>query len=80
MDRHVKWKAKLKRYVASRPMQIVALYILGPLPVTNRGNKYVLIVADHFTKWVEAFVIPDQRAETVAVGRPELHLTSRNCP
>lgn len=31
-----------------------------------RGNKHVLVVADPFTKWVEAFPVPDMGAETVA--------------
>ena len=42
------------------------LDILGPLPVTDLSNKYILIVADYFSKWVEAFPIPDQEAQTVA--------------
>ena len=28
---------------------------MGPLPVTNKGNKYILVVTDVFSKWVEAF-------------------------
>jgi hypothetical protein len=40
--------------------------ILGPFPETPRGNKYVLVVTDHFTKWVEIFAIPDQTAVTCA--------------
>ena len=40
--------------------------ILGPLPLTNRGNKYVLVVADYLTKWVEAYPMPNMEAKTVA--------------
>ena len=36
------------------------------LPVTPRGNRYVLVVSDYFTRWPEAFAVPDQTAETVA--------------
>ena len=47
-------------------MQRVATDILGPLPETLAGNSYVLVVADYFTRWVEAFPIPNQEATTVA--------------
>ncbi|CAB3982597.1 Retrovirus-related Pol poly from transposon [Paramuricea clavata] len=39
---------------------------MGPLPETGRGNKHILVVVDHFTKWCEAFAIPDQKASTAA--------------
>ena len=47
-------------------MQLVSIDILGPLPVTEEGNKYVLAAVDHFTRWVEAFPIRNQEATTVA--------------
>ena len=47
-------------------MQRVAVDILGPLPVTSMGNKYILVMADYFTKWVEAFPMPNMEATTVA--------------
>ena len=35
------------------PMDRWALDILGPLPVASRGNRYILVVTDAFSKWVE---------------------------
>ena len=40
--------------------------ILGPLPLTPCGNRYVLVVTDYFTKWKESYAILNQEAETVA--------------
>jgi hypothetical protein len=44
----------------------VALDILGPLPETDNGNLYVLVIGDYFSKWVEVLPLPNQTAETVA--------------
>ncbi len=40
--------------------------ILGPLPLTDKGKRYILVVADWFTKWTECIAIPDLEAKTVA--------------
>ena len=44
----------------------IALDILGPLPLSNKGNKYILVVSDYFTKWPEAYSLPNQEATIVA--------------
>ena len=48
------------------PMDRLVTDILGPLPLTPRGNCYILLVTDHFTKWVEFFALPDETTTTCA--------------
>ena len=48
------------------PLQMVAMDIMGPFPISSQGNRYLLVVSDYFTRWVQAFGIPDQLATTVA--------------
>ena len=49
------------------PMQVVAVDILGPLPESTTGNSYILVAGDYFTKWIEAYAIPNQEAVMVAL-------------
>ena len=48
------------------PMEITAMDVIGPLPLTMFGNKFILVFSDYLTKWPEAFAIQDQKAETIA--------------
>ena len=47
-------------------MDRIGIDILGPLPISHQGNTCLLVVGDYFTRWIEAYAIPDQQAETVA--------------
>ncbi|KAJ8952343.1 hypothetical protein NQ318_017237 [Aromia moschata] len=59
-------RGKMVQYLSGAPFERVAVDILGPLPVTDRGNKYLMVVMDYFSKWPEAVPLPNQEAETVA--------------
>lgn len=61
-----KQKGLLQLYNVGAPMERVAVDVLGPFPVTDRGNKLVLVMVDYFTKWPEVVAIPNQEATTVA--------------
>ena len=39
---------------------------MGPLPKSRRGNQYILVAVDHFTRWLEIIPTPTQDAETTA--------------
>ena len=60
-----KGRAPLKPLVTSYPLQLVAMDIVGPFPESVAGNSYILVVADYFTRYVEAYAIPNQEAVTV---------------
>ena len=47
-------------------LDVVSLDIVGPLPVTEKGNKYLLTFVDHFTCFCEAIPTAQQDTETVA--------------
>lgn len=47
-------------------MEVVAVDIMGPFPESKNGNSYILVAGDYFTRWMEAYAIPNQEATTVA--------------
>lgn len=52
--------------VSPRVWNLVGMDLIGPFKVTPRNNKYVLTMTCYFSKWVEAFPLPDKSATCVA--------------
>ena len=48
-----------------RPFQVLGIDIMD-LPITEKGNKHVVVIQDLFTKWPMVFPVPDQRALRIA--------------
>ena len=47
-----------------RPWEMIAVDILQ-VPVSSNNNRYLLVIQDYFTKWVEAIPLPDQTAKRI---------------
>lgn len=59
-------KAALKTSYITKPLDRIGIDILGPLTITRNGNEFIMVICDYFSKWTEAYAIPDHTAITVA--------------
>lgn len=77
---NIKARSSLGQYHAGSPMQRLHMDILGPLPITKNGNKYILMLFDQFSKWLECLPLPNQNAETVAKTLVDEFISRFGCP
>ena len=80
-------KGLLRPIEAYLPFELMGMDILTDLKVTKNGNKHIVVLTDYYTKWPEAFAIPNHEAETLAKiivtkimsrhGAPERIITDR---
>ncbi|KII62695.1 Retrovirus-related Pol polyprotein [Thelohanellus kitauei] len=59
-------RAPLSSSTSGFPFQRLAIDCVGPLNSTERGHKYIIVVGDYFTKWMEAFPTQNIEAKTIA--------------
>jgi transposase InsO family protein len=52
--------------VLDRPNVRIHCDLFGPARTSDRGNKFILVMTDAFTKYAELVAIPDKEAATVA--------------
>ncbi len=41
----------------------VVFDVIGPLPITVNGNRFMLTMIYYFSKWVEAYALPNNKAD-----------------
>ena len=72
--------------VIAEPFSRIAMDIVGPLPRSRSGNRYVLVICDYATRYPEAVALRSMDAENVAeelvrmfarVGIPQEILTDQ---
>ena len=56
----------MHQYNVGAPFERIAVDIAGTFPDSDRGNRYLLVTMDYFTKWPEVYAILNQEASTVA--------------
>ena len=59
-------KAPMNPIPVTGPFDMVGMDIVGPLPMTKRKNRYLLVIMDYFTKWPEVFPLKKTDAEVIA--------------
>ena len=74
-------------FPATKPFQIVHMDIVGPLPITRKGNRYILTMMDRFSRMIKLIPLPTITASCIAMafrnhwllnyGTPENVLTDR---
>ena len=60
--------APLQPIEPGEPLQRVALDIIGPLPPTKQGHRFILTMVDPFSKWAEAIPLRTHTARSVATA------------
>ena len=72
--------------IVATPFQKIAMDIVGPLPRSRSGNRYVLVICDYATRYPEAILVRSIDAENIAeeliklfarVGIPQSILTDQ---
>ena len=58
-------QGKMQHMVAGSPWERVGMDLTGKHSRSRRHNYYILTYLDHFTKFAEAYPIPNKEAETI---------------
>ena len=60
--------AASKSIAVQEPFERIAVDTVGPLPMDNDGMKYIIVVMDSFSRFVELFAMPDCTSQSAAIA------------
>ena len=60
--------SRLRLFPATRPLESLAIDILGPFPKTKTGKRFLLVITDCFSKLMQVVALRTITAYTVAVA------------
>ena len=61
-----------KTSTPNHPMQLVQCDLMGPLPMTIRGNRYIFALVDQFTRFAILRPIPNKEGKTIVAVFDEI--------
>lgn len=70
----------LQPITTTRPFELVSMDIVGPFKTTQRQNKYILVMIDYFTNWVEAGCLTSLEANETAEAFYKQIIVRHGCP
>src|SRR5215471_3598566 len=73
-------KHELHLIKIKEPWYQIGIDIVGPLPITARKKKYIVVAMDYFTKWPEARALTEATAKKVADFIYEDIICRHGCP
>jgi hypothetical protein len=56
----------MQMHIVNEPWHTIGIDIMGPLPVTSRQKRYLLVIVDYFTRWVELFPMTTTTSTDIA--------------
>lgn len=57
----------LQTHVVSEPWHTIGIDIMGPFPTTARKKRFLLVLVDYFTRWIEVF--PLRRTTSIDIAQ-----------
>ena len=73
-------KHELHPIEVKEPFYMIGIDFVGPLPITEKGNKYIIVAIDYFTKWPEAKAVKEATAKEVSTFILEEIICRHGCP
>ena len=66
--RLLKQSGAMRLFQALRPLEEIAVDILGPLPKSTEGHRFIFVIVDRFSKLTQAIPLPSIKAIDVSVA------------